>query len=99
MSKLGSCAGIFNDYLDADAGSDGADGPLINRPLHLQREIVQACRKVLPRFSVQAEACTNFLKFWDFPKFGNQIPVFGNEIMDLIQGNWPAWLGLEKRSF
>ncbi len=22
----------------------------------------------------------NFLKFWDFPKFVNQIPVFGNRI-------------------
>ncbi len=26
MSKLVPCAGLFNDYLDAD-GSDGADGP------------------------------------------------------------------------
>jgi hypothetical protein len=26
------------------------------------------------------EACTNFLKFWDFPKIGKQIPVFGNRI-------------------
>ncbi len=22
-----------------------------------------------------------------------------NNIMDLIQGNWPVWLGLKKRSF
>ncbi len=38
------------------------------------------------RGTTMTEACTNFLKFWDFPKFGNQIPVFGNEIPNFGNG-------------
>ncbi len=55
MSKLVPCAGLFNDYLDAD-GPDGADGPeeCDQPPSSSQREIVLVCRKVLPRVSVQA---------------------------------------------
>ncbi len=44
------------------------------------------------------EACTNFLKFWDFPKFGNQIPVFGIWIPKLGFGDQSRFFNLRGRS-
>ncbi len=58
MSKLVPCAGLFNDYLDADVPTALTDPRnVINRPLHLPRDIVRACSKVLPVQAPPLLAC------------------------------------------
>ncbi len=68
---LGGGGGSAALFGEAAAAAATASGPPPSRAKHYCKwSIWYLC----------SEACTNFLKFWDFPKFGNQVPVFGNQI-------------------
>jgi hypothetical protein len=49
-----------------------------NEVVQVSEYVIKARQEIVN--NIAREACTNFLKFWDFPKFGNQISIFGNQI-------------------